>query len=185
MSRSTRPSSYRPPRSSQDGGDAVDPDRLPSKTQLKREMTSLQEMGERLAELKPPSRLNQLGLPELLVTAINDYRRFNKWEAKRRQMQYIGRLMRDIDPAPVAAQLDAWSHSSRESVAGFHAAEKWRDRLLAETNSLEALILEHPSADRAKLAELVGRAHAERESGKPPAASRLLFRELNKLVGTR
>ena len=151
---------------------------------MKQEMTSLQKMGERLAELKPPSRLLQLGLPDTLVTAIIDFRRFNKWEAKRRQMQYIGRLMRDIDPAPVAAQLDAWSHSSRESVAGFHAAEKWRERLLGEANALEALLVEHPGADRVKFAELIGRAHAERERGKPPASSRLLFRELNKLVGT-
>ena len=150
---------------------------------MKKEMTSLQDMGERLADLKPASRLMQLGLPDVLVTAIVDYRRFNKWEAKRRQMQYIGRLMRDIDPEPVAAQLDAWTHSSRDVVAGFHAAEKWRERLLTEPNALEALLQEHPSGDRAKLAELIGRAHAEQESGKPPASSRALFREVNKLVG--
>ena len=163
---------------------AVDPDQPPSKTQLKREMTSLQDLGERLAEL-PRTKLSQLGLPEDLVTAIDDYRRFNKWEAKRRQMQYIGRLMRDIDAAPITAQLDGWSRSTRESVAGFHSAEKWRDRLLAEPEALDAFVNQYPDADRTKLVELIGRARAERDSGKPPASSRLLFREVAKLAGAQ
>jgi ribosome-associated protein len=181
----SRSSSSHPPRSLrrwQSTPPPADPDLPLSKTKLKQEMTSLQELGKRLTEL-PPAKLTQLGLPEELVTAINDYRRFNKWEAMRRQMQYIGRLMRDIDAAPVIAQLDAWSHSTRESVAEFHAAEKWRDRLLTETNGLDAFVEAHPAADRARLADLIGRAHQEHAAGKPPASSRLLFREITKLVG--
>ena len=158
-----------------------DDDAPPSKTRLKREMHTLQDLGERLAEL-PPDRLQQLGLPDALVTAINEFRRFNKWEARRRQMQYIGRLMRDIDAAPVTARLDAWSHSTRESVAGFHAAEAWRDRLLAEPEALAAFMDEHSAANRVRLAELISRAHAERAGGKPPASARLLFRAISSVI---
>ena len=91
--------------------------------------------------------------------------------------------MRDIDAAPIMAQLDNWSHSTRESVAGFHSAEKWRDRLLEDAAALDAFVAENPAADRAKILELIGRARSEREDGKPPASSRLLFREIAKVVG--
>ena len=170
--------------------DDADADKPPSKTKLKQEMHTRQNLGEQLAELSP-ARLRQLDLPDVLVAAIEDYRRFNKWEALRRQMQYIGRLMRDIDPAPIAAQLDSWSQGTRANVAGFHAVEKWRDRLLADTTdataatALAELVAEHPDANRKRIAELIARAHAERENGKPPASSRLLFKELSKTLGPK
>jgi ribosome-associated protein len=125
----------------------------PSKTRRKQAMHALQDLGERLGELKP-EQLRQFDLPEALVIAINDYRRFTKWEAKRRQMQYIGRLMRDIDPAPITALLDQSSQTSREAVAGFHAAEAWRDKLLAGDAALDALVAQHPEADRQRIAQL-------------------------------
>ena len=162
----------------------IEDDGTPSKTRRKQEMHALQDLGVRLAELTP-DRLARLGLPERLAIAIDEYRRFTKWEAKRRQMQYIGRLMRDIDPVPISAQLEIWAGTSRAAVAGFHAVEGWRDRLLADstgTDALAALIVAHPGADRARIAMLVERARAERSSGKPPANFRLLFRELSKLI---
>jgi ribosome-associated protein len=159
----------------------VEDDGIPSKTRRKQEMHALQDLGERLAELTA-DKLAQLELPERLAIAINEYRRFNKWEAKRRQMQYIGRLMRDIDAAPIIAQLDIWAGTSRAAVAGFHAVEEWRDRLLAEAGALDALIAAHPEAERARLALLIDRARAEREGGRPPANFRLLFRELARLL---
>ena len=144
-------------------------------------MHTLQDLGEKLAELAP-AKLLQLGLPETLVIAINDYRRFNKWEARRRQMQYIGRLMRDIDSAPIAATLDVWSQGTRAIVASFHTVETWRDRLLADPLALAALIAEYPNADQPRIIGLISRTHAERDGGRPPASSRLLFRELSKLM---
>jgi ribosome-associated protein len=97
-------------------------------------------------------------------------------------MQYIGRLMRDVDAAPIAAQLDIWSGTSRALVAEFHAVEEWRDRLLAETGALDALATAFPEADRAHIALLIDRARAERAGGRPPANFRLLFRELARLL---
>jgi ribosome-associated protein len=159
----------------------VEDDGIPSKTRRKQEMHALQDLGERLAELTP-DKLAQLELPERLATAIDEYRRFNKWEARRRQMQYIGRLMRDIDAAPIIAQLDIWAGTSRAAVAGFHAVEEWRDRLLAEPGALDALVAAHPEADRAHMAMLIDRARTERAGGRPPASFRLLFRELARLL---
>lgn len=162
----------------------IEDDGTPSKTRRKQEMHALQDLGERLAELTP-EKLGQLELPERLATAITEYRRFTKWEAKRRQMQYIGRLMRDIDAAPISAQLEVWAGTSRAAVAGFHAVEGWRDRLLAEpggSDALAALITAHPGADRTRIAMLVDRARAERAGGRPPANYRVLFRELARLI---
>ena len=152
----------------------------PSKTRRKHAMHALQDLGERLSEL-PNDKLTQLELPEELAIAIRDYRRFNKWEARRRQMQYIGRLMRDIDAVPLEAQLDRWAGTTRAAVAGFHEVEGWRDRLLAEPAALDALMAAHATIDRARIALLIDRAHAESASGRPPASSRLLFRELAKV----
>ena len=161
----------------------VEDDGPPSKTRRKQAMHALQDLGERLAELTP-DKLSQLDLPERLAVAITEYRRFTKWEAKRRQMQYIGRLMREIDAAPINAQLEIWAGTSRAAVAGFHAVEAWRGRLLdaGGADALSELILEYPAADRARIAMLVDRARAERSSERPPAHFRLLFRELSRLI---
>jgi len=158
-------------------------DGVPSKTRRKQEMHALQDLGERLAALSP-ERLKQLDLPERLFVAVTEYRRFTKWEAKRRQMQYIGRLMRDIDAAPIAAQMDIWAGTSRAAVDDFHAVEQWRDRLLAGTDALDALSIAHPGVDRARFAMLIDRAKAERATGRPPANFRLLFKEIAKLLET-
>jgi ribosome-associated protein len=176
-----RPRTHSTPPASADTADTAA--EAPSKTRRKNDMHALQALGERLTELKP-DQIRTLELPDALATAIADYRRFTKWEAKRRQLQYIGRLMRDIDAAPVAAQLDAWQRTSRVAVAGFHETEAWRDRLLNEADALAAFTTAHPDADRALLARLVDDARAERGAGKPPAAARRLFRELARLLDT-
>jgi len=167
-----RPSSRPPPEPTTD--DALPP----SKTRRKNEMHALQSLGERLAELTP-DQLRSLALPDDLVTAVTDFRRFTKWEAKRRQMQYIGRLMRDVDPAPIAARLDALQRTSRAAVAGFHETEEWRNRMLREDDALAKFCALHPDADRAALARLIGEAKADYAAGRPPAAARKLFRALS------
>jgi ribosome-associated protein len=153
--------------------------RPPSKTSRKNAMHALQDLGQQLTEL-PNDKLAQLELPDGLADAVREYRRFTKWEAKRRQMQYIGRLMRDLDPAPIAAQLHAWTHTSRADVASFHEAEQWRDGLLASEAStvLDQLLAAHPALDRKSIVRLVDSARAERAAGRAPASARQLFREI-------
>ncbi len=134
-------------------------------------MHDLQALGEALVGLDR-ARLAQLGLPERLVDAIDDARGITRHEARRRQLQYVGRLMRDVDPAPIAAALERWSEGPRAEKAQFAALERWRDRLLADDAALDDLVVRYPSADRARVALLVREARHERASGAPAPCRR-------------
>jgi ribosome-associated protein len=158
--------------------------RPPSKTSRKHAMLALQQLGVRLTLLNP-ARVSALGLPERLADAIAEARKVTGHEARRRQMQYVGRLMRDVDPAPIEAQLARWAEAPNAEKARLAAVERWRDRLLAEGDSLDALCTQWPAADRRLLAGLIARAAGERRSGSPPHAFRDLFRVLNALLVER
>lgn len=146
-------------------------------------MLALQDLGETLTELKP-DRLAALALPERLAEAIAVARKLTRHEARRRQMQFVGRLMRDIDPAPIEAQLASWSIAPNAEKARIADVERWRKRLLEEPGTLDQLCVQSPRADRPRLAALVARAADERSHGSPPHAYRELFRELNSLLST-
>jgi len=149
----------------------------PSKSQRKREMTALQSLGERLVTLDA-GRLAGLDLPEQLVDAIALARTLTRHEARRRQMQYIGRLMREVDAAPIEAALERAAFGPAQDKARFAALERWRTRLLEEADGLDAFMAEHPAADRAALAKLAARAREERGRAGPPHHQRALFRAL-------
>ncbi|MBS4097216.1 MAG: DUF615 domain-containing protein [Sulfuricella sp.] len=152
-------------------------DDQPSKSQRKRDMHALQDIGEQLAELNN-DRLRQLDLPESLHDAVLEARRIHAHGARRRHMQYLGKLMRTIDPAPIQAKLDEWSGASREQNAKFHMLERWRDRLLAEDEALSELARDCAAADIQKIRTLIRNARKESAAGKPPKSSRALFIEL-------
>lgn len=147
----------------------------PSKTELKQESIELQLLGETLTTLSS-DQLDQLDLPELMRDALEELHRVGKHEATRRHMQYIGKLMRDIDPAPIRAQLDRWEMGTRANKAAFKASERWRDRLIAEPDALNLFMAEQPGVDREKLNELLVRARLQAARGEAPAASRQIFR---------
>jgi ribosome-associated protein len=153
----------------------------PSKTRLKREMDALQELGETLVALDA-ARLATLDLPERLVDAIALARGITKHEARRRQMQYVGRLMRDVDPGPIRAALERFAAVPREEKARFALLERWRERLLDDAGALDAFVAEHPAADRDALLRATNAARAERGRGGPPHAFRELFRVLRRAV---
>ena len=147
----------------------------PSKTRRKQAMHALQDLGEALVALDP-GRMATLDLPESLADAIAAARNINRHEARRRQMQYIGRLMRDVDPAPIEAALAAWTRGPAQDRARFAALERWRDRLLSDADALEEFVAAHPNADRKRLAILVAAVHDERARNSPPRHYRELFR---------
>jgi ribosome-associated protein len=153
-----------------------DPDR-PSKSQRKRDMHALQGLGERLVALDA-SRLATLDLPERLVDAIVLARSVTRHEARRRQLQYVGRLMRDVDAARIEAAFARWDEGPREEQARFAALERWRTRLLDDPRAVDDFVAEHPAADRAALARLADDARAERARGGAPHHQRALFRAL-------
>lgn len=152
----------------------------PSKSQIKREMEALQDMGEELVELGR-DRLAKIDLPDKLREAVRDWQRFTKHEARRRQMQYIGRLMRDIDPAPIRAALDEIKGISAAATARQHALERLRTRLLEDEAVIGEIARDYPGADLQHLRQLRRNALKEQEQQKPPRAFRELFRVLREL----
>ncbi len=143
-------------------------------------MDALQSLGQELLGVGS-ARLAELDLPERLVDALDAARRITRHEARRRQLQFIGRLMREVDPAPIRARLAQWAGAPNAEKARVHAVERWRERLLAEAGALDSLCVERPDADRDRLAALIANTHAERAHGGPPRAYRDLYRSLNRL----
>jgi ribosome-associated protein len=160
---------------------APDADASPSKTRRKHAMHALQDLGEALVALDP-GRLRELDLPERLIDAVVQARGIRAHEGRRRQIQYIGKLMRTIDPAPVQAALESWAKGPREENARFAAVERWRDRLLVEPAALSEFVGAYPQADRRHLESLIHDANLERARGGPPHRYRELFRQLKAAV---
>ena len=150
-------------------------DETVSKTRRKKEMLERQALGVALVEL-PASQLLEMSLEDDLREAVIEARRITSHEARRRQMQYIGRLMREIDPAPVRARLEAISSGSAQSAARHRRLEAWRERLLAGDDALTAFAAEHPRADLQALRALIRNTRKEQRDAKPPRAYRELFR---------
>jgi ribosome-associated protein len=152
-------------------------DDRPSKTQRKKEMHELQALGERLVALNA-AQLDEVDLPPRLRTAVDDAKRFTRHEARRRQMQYIGRLMRDVDPEPIREKLKIWDGISHEHTARHHRVERWRERLMQDDAALGDLAKEHTGLDTQRLRSLVRNARDELAAGRPPRSHRELFRFL-------
>lgn len=154
----------------------------PSKSELKRQMHARQALGEELTRLND-QQLTALPLnDEQLLRAIRETRRIRSKNALRRHMQYIGKLMRNIDPDEIAAALEQMRRPEREASAAFHQLEKLRVEVLAGgVNGVELVMQRWPQADRQQLRQLVLQHQREEKQGKPPAASRKLFRYLREL----
>src|SRR4051794_29989829 len=128
----------------------MEPDDFISKTQRKKQMAELQDVGAELVKLTP-DQVKRLDLPENLREAVLDCQGITKHEARRRQMQYIGRIMRNIDAAPIVEKLAALSAPSKKDTALFHVAEKWRDEMMTDLRALERFAREFPHADSHKI----------------------------------
>jgi ribosome-associated protein len=152
-----------------------------SKTKKKQAMHALQDIGKELVKL-PANKLEKLDLPEELRRAVEDCRRFTKHEAIRRQMQYIGRLMRSMDEEPIARQLAAWRGESDEEKALLHRIERWRDRLIENDEVLTLFLNEYPQADATQFRQLIRNARIETANNKPPKSSRAIFRLVREVM---
>ncbi len=139
--------------------DGDDP-RPPSKSQIKREMIARQELGEHLVAL-PRDRVRQLPVSEKLHEAILEAQRITAHEGKRRQIQYVGKLMRDAHIEPIQAMLAAWEGESLDQIAAFHQLELWRDKLLNSDDHFTAFKNLYPEADAQHLRALIRAARKE------------------------
>lgn len=152
-----------------------------SKSQRKRDLEELKKLGWRLLEFSDDA-LRQLALPDTLLEALRTAKRINSHGARKRQMQFIGKLMRDIDTTPVREAINADDHQQSSRTREFHLIEDLREKLLAEGDSALPDVLSHfPRTDRQHLRKLVRQAIKEQQTRQPPRASRLLFRYLREL----
>lgn len=153
-----------------------------SRSQKKRDSKELQAMGEQLAALTR-EELRPLDLPVDLLTALDELRTLSKHEARRRQAQFVGKLMRGIDPEPIRDFLSSRGQAKAEADSAFHEVERLREKLLqGEDAPLDAFFDAHPQADRQHLRQLVRNARLELAKGKPPKNSRALFRALRETM---
>lgn len=153
----------------------------PSKTQRKRAMEELQALGEELVGLAP-DRVRKIDLPDDLRAAVREAQRMlRRDDARRRQMQYIGRLMRDVDAEPIRAALAVIRGESVDATARLHRIERMRSELLADEKVLYEIAQRCQSVDLQQLRALRRSALLELEKGKPPRSYRAIFQILKEL----
>lgn len=148
-----------------------------SKTQKKKQMDALQDLGVALTRLSADT-LKNIGLPENILQAVLAHKKISSNSALKRQAQYIGRLMREIDPTPIEAYLAKLNGSNMAHNAYLHRLEHWRERLLADDDALTELKTALPALDVHALRTLIRNARKEKEDAKPPKAFRALFQQL-------
>ena len=152
-----------------------------SKTQKKKEAHSLQKLGEKLLHLSK-EQIREIDIPEAIVDALNLTRTIRSREGLRRQVQYIGSLMRTIDSDAIQEAVDQIEQGNHKKTLEFKETEQWRDELIAGNNEvLEEILENHSNADRQLLSQLVRNAVKEAKNNKPPKSSRTLFRYLREI----
>jgi len=148
-----------------------------SKTMRKKEMLDLQKVGAELIDLSE-FQINNLLLDEKLRKAVLEAKRFKSHGAKKRQMLYVGRLMRETDAAPIREQLEAINGSSARLTAAHRRLEAWRAKLLADDAALTEFAAAFPGSNLQEIRALIRNAKREKDAGKPPHSYRELFRLL-------
>lgn len=157
------------------------PEEEPSRTAVKKAMEELQKLGGRLVDLKKTD-LAKIPMSETLEAAILEAHRLTQNEAKRRHLQYIGKVMRSEDDEAIRQALAILDSSTDEHRRAFHQLERWRDGLLNnDQNTIQEIISQYPDFDRQQVNNLVRMAKKETSQGKPPSAARKLFKYLRAL----
>ena len=155
----------------------------PSKSELKRQMSELQKLGEELVN-EARDRVKRVPMPEDVRDAILMCQTITNHEGRRRQMQFVGKKMRTLDEEEIAViqrTIDSWKGMSKADTAALHALERRRDKLLADDKALTVLLAEHPELDVQHLRALIRNARKEQGENKPPKAYREIFQILKDL----
>lgn len=155
----------------------------PNKTQIKREIAAISRMAEEMTELSA-EHLESLELPENILLAINDAARLPHKAARKRQLKYVTAQLRKIELDEIQEKLARIKNRSAHAVREHHQAERWRDRLIADTGNevMTQLLSEFPAADSQQLRQLQRNAKKELAAEKPPKSARLLYQYLKKLL---
>lgn len=165
--------------------DAADDDSSPpSKSQRKRDMHALQALGVALVRLRR-DQLQRIDLPPELREAIEFAHHVTSHEARRRHMQYLGKLMRQVDAEAIRAAMDRVTGDSRAAIALMHLAERWRDRLIADDAALTEFVAAVPAADVQWLRSAIRAARREAATQQAPRHARELYRWLHEHLENR
>ena len=132
----------------------------PSKTQLKAEADEKQALGEALLTLRT-DLMARLDLPDKLLDALKEAKRISNFEGRRRQMQFIGKLMRTLDMTPIRAAIDEQANGSADLTLALHLAEQWRDKLIASDDALSQWLTDYPATDSQQLRALIRQARKD------------------------
>lgn len=154
-----------------------------SKTQIKKQMNDRQDLGFELTRLSEET-LKKIDLPEDLLNAIQDYKKITSNSALKRQVQYIGRLMRDVDVEPIETFLLRLSGKDNAYKAFLQRVERWRDMLIENDQALSKFIEEFPQADIGQLRTFIRNTRKEQEQNKPPKAFRSLYQSIKEAMET-
>ena len=160
----------------QQAADGAAPGR-PSKTQLKQKSHSLQELGEALATLSGDA-MKAMEMPEVLRDAIEQYRRTKSHEGRRRQLQYVGKLMRGADEDALREAVAAATLGTAQNALALHEAESWRAELIANDDAMTRWLNEHPMTDTQELRSLVRQARKDAAGLTPESRQPKSFRDL-------
>ena len=153
-----------------------------SKSQVKRECHDLQELGEAMSKLEPAA-LDKIPMDETIRDAVIAIRKLKKGSALKRQIQYVGKLLRNSEHEPIREAYEKIVNHYREDVKQFHKLENWRDRLVEEGDkALGELLNEMPGLDRQHLRQLIRQASKEKQNNKPPKSSREIFKYLRQVT---
>ncbi len=155
----------------------------PSKTQLKAEADEKQALGEALLTLRG-DLMAKLDLPEKLLDAIAEAKKITNFEGRRRQLQFIGKLMRPLDANPIREAINEQLNGSAELTLQLHLAEQWRDKLVQDDDALGTWLNSYPATDAQQLRALVRQARKDFKPEKPGEAPRhgKSYREIFQLV---
>lgn len=166
-------------------GDSDEEDTRPSKTRLKQQSHDLQKLGQQLAELSQ-DQLDRTEMPESLRDALELYRHTRSHEGKRRQMQYVGKLMRQVDEAPLREAVAAAELGTAEQALQLHELERWRAELIADDDALTRWMAAFPDTDAQQLRSLVRAARRDTAALGPedrqPRSVRDLFQFIKPIV---
>ena len=164
---------------------STDPDEI-SKSQRKRDADAIRELGVQLAALSP-GELNTVPLADEVLSAIAELQRINAHGARKRQVGFLAKRLRQHDLEPIEAALEKIRQVARANTQNLHLVEQWRDRLVGDTeespkDALTSFLHQHANADRQELRTLQRKALEERRLSKPPAAARKLFKAIRDMI---
>lgn len=152
-----------------------------SKSQCKRDAEALRNLGQELTQLTG-EQLRRLPLPEDLLQAVLLAQSIKQHGGRKRQLQYIGKLLRNVDAKPIQHALSVMTRPSIEATAQLHALERWRDRLIAEgDDAIPDILHQFPNADRQRLRQMIRGARSDARTEQAPRAARALFQYLKQL----